>query len=109
MELKVITLDLSNIKDFDSLHNKLSLLFGFPDFCGKNVNALIDCMSGVRFPEEGMAKVNICRDECFMLQIKGLCDAPNEIKNTIIFVIECVNERYLIDKMNPAFLLHLIL
>ena len=43
-----------------------------------------------------------------MLEIKGLCDAPNEIKNTIIFVIECVNERYLIDKMNPAFLLHLI-
>ncbi|WP_442872765.1 barstar family protein [Chitinophaga sp. 212800010-3] len=36
-------LDFSNINELAQMHQLLKEKFGFPDFYGKNVNALIDC------------------------------------------------------------------
>ncbi|WP_228351000.1 MULTISPECIES: barstar family protein [Limnobaculum] len=104
---KTIILNLSDINDIDSLYKELALLFGFPDFFGRNVDAVIDCIFGVRYPEEGMTKINISKDGCLALKIKNFSNAPDIVKETIISIIEFVNYKYQFKEMNPAILLHL--
>lgn len=41
------------------MHEYLKKEFGFPDFYGANVNALIDCWTSLRFPEDGMVEITI--------------------------------------------------
>ncbi|EMH4164457.1 barstar family protein [Pluralibacter gergoviae] len=38
----------------DDFHNEMKILFGFHDFYGKNTHALIDCLTSLRYPEDGM-------------------------------------------------------
>lgn len=38
-----INIDFKNVKTLKDMHYMLKEIFGFPDFYGYNVNALIDC------------------------------------------------------------------
>lgn len=48
--MRVCVLDGRKIEDITSLHNELASLLGFPDWYGKNLDALYDCLTDL--PEE---------------------------------------------------------
>ncbi len=45
MDVKIVTVPVSEIKDWDTFHTVFAHVFGFPDYYGRNMNAWIDCMT----------------------------------------------------------------
>ncbi|KNZ83789.1 hypothetical protein AFL46_15580 [Providencia stuartii] len=76
-------MNLSLIKTLDDLYDNLSELFGFPDFFGRNCDALIDCWFYLRNPEAGMTNINISADEYLLLEIKNILSADKIIVETL--------------------------
>lgn len=105
---KTITLNFSSIKTIEELYDELAINLGFPDFFGRNVDAVIDCMFGVRYPEEGMTKVNISEDGYLSLNIKNFSSADIKLKDLIVYIVEFVNYKYHFKGLEPAILLCLI-
>ena len=105
---KCINLDFLAIKNTDELYDSLSKKLGFPDFFGRNINALIDCLSGLRYPEEGMISVNVSNKGCLSLNISNFSQSTELLKNIIIFSVGAVNKRYAEKGLEPALLLCLI-
>ena len=82
-------------------HSLLKKAFGFPDFYGKNVNALIDCLSSLRYPEDGMTAIVLKKDETLNITVRSF-----PIKNAImlyhfIISIQSVNQRYKAKDQSP--------
>jgi hypothetical protein len=50
-----VSLDCTDIIDWDSFHKGIAKLLGFTDFYGKNMNAWIDCFTSLDAPEDGMS------------------------------------------------------
>jgi hypothetical protein len=86
-----IELDFSEIKDTDQLYEALAKKIGFPDGYGKNVDAVIDCLFGLRYPEEGMTKISIAPSERIIIQTKNITSAQQNLRETLIFIVEFVN------------------
>ncbi|SES65697.1 barstar family protein [Thorsellia anophelis] len=95
MKLTELTLDFSTIKTYDDLHQKLTDLFGFPDFYGKNYPALIDCLTSLRHPEDGMTTIHVSHDEAILLQISDMTfdKATIGISGFLLAAIQFVNYR----------------
>ena len=49
-----IVVDFKRLKSLRELHEYLLAEFEFFDGYGKNIHALIDCLTSLRYPEEGM-------------------------------------------------------
>ncbi|WOI45053.1 barstar family protein [Acidovorax sp. BLS4] len=90
---KVVQVDLRSLKEVADLHDVLANAFGFPDFYGKNFNALIDCWGSLRTPEDAMTTISVKDDEYIVLMVKGLSDSAKEIFRGLISAVEFVNAR----------------
>nr|WP_294859435.1 barstar family protein [uncultured Fluviicola sp.] len=90
---KRIYIDFREITEISDLHDKLNEELGFPDFYGRNVNALIDCLQSMRFPEEGMSKVVLEKEEVLVLDLKNFSNAKMIIVNSLLVAVEAVNQR----------------
>jgi hypothetical protein len=94
--LKEIEIDFSNINDLNQMHEVLKEKFGFPDFYGKNVNALIDCWSELRDigeVDETMCDFNLEKEDTLLIITKKLSHKKDIIVNHLIVAIEAVNKR----------------
>lgn len=100
-------LDLSKINSLEQLHLELKDLFGFPDFYGKNIHALIDCLSSLRYPEEGMTEVVLGKDEILLLETKGLSQKEQFFIIDLLIAIENVNQREITGGNPPSIYLSL--
>src|SRR5436190_1216633 len=99
-KFKEIEINFTEIESLEDMHILLKEKFGFPEFYGKNVNALIDCLSSLRYPDDGMTLVNLELNEILYLKIKGLSNKSDLIINNFLISIESVNERYtLLEQM----------
>ena len=105
---KIVEIDLTSIKDMKEVHVFLQDKFGFPHFYGKNVNALIDCWSSLRFPEDEMCNFTINSEEVLILRIKGFSSASQSIINQLTIAVETVNQRYFAENLPNPILLELI-
>ncbi|AYG99818.1 barstar family protein [Pectobacterium parmentieri] len=105
---KSIFLDFSSISNLDELYDELALQFGFPDFFGRNIDAVIDCIFGVRYPDEGMTKINISGSGCLSLNIRNFSSADVKLKDSVIYIVEFVNYKYQFKGLEPAILLCLV-
>jgi RNAse (barnase) inhibitor barstar len=105
---KVVNIDLTSFQDMKEVHIFLQDKFGFPDFYGKNVNALIDCWTSLRFPEDEMCNLTINSEEILILRIKGFSSASQSITEQLITAIETVNQRYFAENLPNPILLELI-
>ncbi len=92
---KRITIDFRKISDISDLHDKLDDELGFPDFYGRNIHALIDCLQSMRFPEEGMSRVVLGNEEVLMLELINFSNANMVIINSLLVAVETVNQREL--------------
>jgi hypothetical protein len=90
----LLDLDFSEIKTADDFHDFLKESFGFPDFYGKNFHALIDCLSSLRCPEDGMSRFLLPnQSDTVTLQIKNLSKISMDLLVTFLAAIESVNRR----------------
>lgn len=64
-----IVVDFSGCKYLDDLHERIRKSFGFPACCGKNWDAVWDCIDGY-FDE----------NESRTIQIRGFQSMPNELQ-----------------------------
>ena len=102
-----VELDFSTIKEVDELYQTLAEKFGFPAGYGKNVDAIIDCLFGLRYPEEGMTKLSIDTTEKIIIQTKNISGAQQNLRDTLIFIVEFVNYKCAF-KETPASILLLL-
>lgn len=96
MKTKRIEINFSNINSLLELHNILMLKFGFPDFYGRNGNALIDCWVDLRVEgdkETSMCDVYIEPDEIVGLWAKNISRKNELIINELLIAIEETNKR----------------
>ncbi|WP_306353430.1 barstar family protein [Flavobacterium sp. '19STA2R22 D10 B1'] len=106
--MKKLKIDFRKINTEDQFHDTLSALFGFPDFYGRNGDALIDCLSSLRFPDEGMTTIHITEFEYLCLELYNLTGSPKEIQKEFMAIIEFVNAREKSKDREPSILLHLV-
>lgn len=81
-----IILDFAVCKTYDDLYNVISAAFDFPDFFGKNLDALWDCMKD--YCEKGTQVI-----------IKGSELIPYNLKDTFAEILEVFND---IHKRTPS-------
>ncbi len=102
-----LSIDFKDVDTLDKMHEKLKQAFGFPDFYGANFNALIDCLSGIRYPEYGMSELTIGENEILNLMIKNFPYDDESIIKTFFVAIKYVNAKYILNEESPS--IHLIL
>ncbi|MCW2256046.1 hypothetical protein M2263_002137 [Providencia alcalifaciens] len=93
MKLIKLNIDFNNIKNVDDFHMTMKILFGFPDFYGKNFSAFIDCLSSLRLPEDGMTSIHIKNDECILLEIFNINSIPDDLLHDFLLSIQEINRR----------------
>lgn len=65
-------LDLTDCKDWEDLHNRISTLFAFPDYYGKNWDAMWDCLNDL-----------FRKDDYGEIIIRGTSTMPEEMKEDV--------------------------
>lgn len=100
-------IDFKNIDTVEKMHEKLKHAFGFPNFYGANIHALIDCLGDIRYPENGMSKITIDENEVLNLTIKNFPYENKLIINIFFLAIKYVNEKSIDRHETPS--IHLIL
>jgi len=102
MEIKELEIDLAGVRESNEMHLLFKTVFGFPEFYGKNIHALIDCLSSLRYPEDNMTKIVLDKDEVLLLKIKNLSRTAKVVLSDLIVAIENVNYRQIKVGNNPA-------
>jgi hypothetical protein len=98
-----LKLDLTETSDLSDMHHRLAKVFGFPEFYGKNYPALVDCLSSLRYPEDGMTSVALASDsEVIELQVRGLASCNKDILSIFLSAIETANDRLIQKALSPA-------
>lgn len=100
-----INLDFSEINNVNQLYETLAKKIGFIDGYGKNDDAVIDCLFGLRYPKEGMTKVSIDISEQIIFQTKNFTSAPQDVRETLISIVEFVNYKCKFKETPPSILL----
>ncbi|MFM8933163.1 MAG: barstar family protein [Gemmataceae bacterium] len=103
----IIHIDARKLTDAAGLHGALSEAFGFPATYGKNLDALVDCLSDLDNPATGMTKVHLFPGQTALLAISHLDKTgKNAAKvkaqvQTLNDVAAFVNSRRLEKKQPP--------
>lgn len=108
VQVNKINIDLSQIQNVDEFHRYIQGIFGFPKYYGKNLHALIDCLSSLRYPEDEMSNVVLEADQILHLQITNLSRVRAEVIMLLIVAIEEVNNRELAKSRFPMICMVLI-
>lgn len=75
--MKKLILDGERISDRDSLHTTFKRVLNFPDYCGRNLDSLHDCLTDVR--EEVMVYVK---------NIDALREKLGDYADTLVMVLQ---------------------
>ena len=66
----MIRIDARQLTDSAALHATLSEAFGFPASYGKNLDALVDCLTHLDDPKKAMARVQVFPGQVVLLAIE---------------------------------------
>jgi hypothetical protein len=89
----IAILNAARITDWDSFHTESARAFGFPDFYGRNMDAWIDCLTGL---DDGMSRFNLAEDETLTIAVSGAQDFARrcpEIAFALAEAVAFVNRR----------------
>jgi len=90
------------------MHELLKGTFGFPEFYGMNVHALIDCWSDLKVigaSGETMCDFNLASQETLILACKNLFNCAENIITELTRAVGAVNERHIIAGHKPILLI----
>lgn len=91
MKTKQINLDFSNITSLEEMHSLLKYELSLPEFYGGNINALIDCLSSLRYPQDEMIGIALGQDESLVLKTKSMSSLNEICLNHFLISIENAN------------------
>jgi RNAse (barnase) inhibitor barstar len=104
-----VQIDGRRMGDWPSFHQESREKFGFPDFYGCNMDAWIDCLSGLR-DAEGMSSIVLGPEEVLHIELTHLASLQSRAPHILAALEDCidaVNERYTEDGQGPALQLEL--
>jgi len=87
--MRIVTIDLSAVIDWESFHAVFAEVMGFPGFYGRNMNAWIDCMSYVDDRDAGMSEVTVEPGEVLTLQLEGIDGFATRCPEQYEALVEC--------------------
>ncbi len=95
--MTTLVLPTGRITDWPSFHAECARLFGFPGFYGANLNAWIDCLSGLG-DDDGMTAIRLQPGQPLSLRVPGFeafsTDHP-EVCAGFLGAVAFVNKRYI--------------
>jgi len=86
-----IQLDGRQLTDWNKFHDACKTAFGFPDFYGRNMDAWIDCLSGLR-NDDGMSAYVLGEDEQLQIQILNSDVLRRDAPEILSALEECTAE-----------------
>ena len=86
-----VTLDGRKLTDLHAFHRECELAFGLPDFYGRNLSALIDCLSGVR-DNDGMSRYTLAADEVLDIELSDASIVSHEAPAVMAALEDTVDE-----------------
>jgi len=86
-----VSLDGRKLTDIHAFHRECQLAFGLPDFYGRNVSALIDCLSGVR-DNDGMSRFSLAPDEVLDIELHDASIVSHEAPAVLAALEDSVDE-----------------
>ena len=108
MKMVRLVIDFLKIKTVDNFHDEMKKLFGFPDFYGRNIHALIDCLTSLRYPEDGMTSVNIDKNSAVLLEVRNLDYTKYDLIEMLFSSVQYVNFRCKYMEDEPLIFIYLI-
>jgi len=75
----VITIESSDLVDSARFHSALARAFGFPDFYGNNVSALVDCLGDLDNPSTEMTKIHLLPGQTMVIRVTHLEDCDDRM------------------------------
>jgi RNAse (barnase) inhibitor barstar len=99
-----VQLDGQRMCDWSSFHTESQEKFGFPDFYGRNMDAWVDCLSGLR-DADGMSSIALAPDETLHIEVLHSDIFRSKAPHILVVVEDCLdalNERYIENGQNPA-------
>jgi RNAse (barnase) inhibitor barstar len=101
-----IRIDGAKIADAKTLHAELASIFGFPKSYGKNLDALVDCLTELDNPKTKMTKITVPTGQVATLVIENAdafrAKAKDEF-HSLVEAIAFVNHRRML-KGQPSVL-----
>jgi len=86
-----VILDGRRLTDMPAFHRECALAFGLPDFYGRNMSALIDCLSGVR-DDDGMSRFALAPDEVLDIELRDASIVTHEAPAVLAALEDTVDE-----------------
>ena len=102
-----VTLDGRKLTDLHAFHRECELAFGLPDFYGRNLSALIDCLSGVR-DNDGMSRFFLAPDEMLDIELNDASIVNSDALAMLEDVVDEVNLRHIEKGATPPLRLVLL-
>jgi Barstar (barnase inhibitor) len=103
--MTIIRIDARRLTDAAGLHAAMSEAFGFPDSYGKNLDALVDCLTYLDDPKSGMSRVQVFPGEVALLVLEYL-DGKNKKQmaqvEALVDAVAFVNWRRLEKSQAPV-------
>jgi hypothetical protein len=62
---------------------------GFPDFYGRNMDAWIDCMTSLDYPEHGLSRVTVEKGDVLVLNLADVRDFKQRCPELYTDLVEC--------------------
>jgi hypothetical protein len=89
-----VSLDSRKLTNVHTFHRECELAFGLPDFYGRNLSGLIDCLSGVR-DDDGMSRFTLESDEALDIELSDASIVSPEALAMLEHVVDEVNLRHI--------------
>ena len=102
-----VSLDSRKLTNVHAFHRECELAFGLPDFWGRNLSALIDCLSGVR-DDDGMSRFTLAADEVLDIELSDASIVNREALAMLEHVVDEVNLRHIEKGATPPLRLVLL-
>lgn len=105
----IVQLKGNAITNWKAFHHECRIAFGFPAFYGDNLNAWVDCLSGLR-DDDGMSRFKLAPDEVLTIEILHSAILRSEAPDILEAMMECIddiNDRYVEQGEKPALMLQL--
>ena len=89
MKTNIINIQTDRINDWETFHGVFQEALGFPEFYGRNMNAWIDCMSGLDDQDSGMTKFTVNKDDIAIMKIENSSSFKERCPEQYNALIEC--------------------
>jgi RNAse (barnase) inhibitor barstar len=103
--MTIIRIDARRLTDAAALHTVMGETFGFPSGYGKNLDALVDCLTHLDDLKAGMSRVQVLPGEVAVLVLEhtvGLNKKAVETVKALVDAVAFVNWRRLEKSQRPV-------